>query len=36
LKKATCGCGDSIRASRKVLDKGVFCDECKEAFTVAE
>ena len=32
LLKAVCGCGDSIRASRKVLDKGVTCDECGEAF----
>lgn len=32
LLKAVCGCGDSIRASRKVLDKGVTCDECGENF----
>lgn len=32
LLKAVCGCGDSIRASRKVLDKGVGCEECGEHF----
>jgi hypothetical protein len=36
LTKATCGCGDSIRASRRVLDKGVFCDECKHKFEAEE
>lgn len=36
LLKATCGCGSTIRASRKVLDKGVTCGECEEAFTAAE
>lgn len=36
LLKATCGCGSSIRASRKVLDKGITCDECEENFTPAE
>ena len=33
LLKATCGCGSTLRASRTVLDKGVTCDECGEAFT---
>lgn len=32
LLKAVCGCGDSIRASRTRLDKGVFCGDCREAF----
>lgn len=32
LIKAVCACGDSIRASRKVLDKGVTCDECESSF----
>lgn len=36
LLKAVCGCGDSIRASRKVLDKGIGCDECGEHFLAAE
>lgn len=35
LKKATCGCGSSIRASLGTLAKGVTCDACGEAFTVA-
>jgi hypothetical protein len=33
LLKATCGCGSTLRASQKVLDKGVTCDECGENFT---
>lgn len=33
LLKASCGCGSTLRASRKVLDKGITCDECGEAFT---
>lgn len=32
LLKATCGCGLSIRASRKVLVSGVRCDECEQLF----
>lgn len=29
LLKAVCECGDSIRASAKVIAKGVTCDECE-------
>lgn len=36
LTKAVCGCGDSIRASRKVLDKGVTCDECGKGFVAVK
>ena len=36
LLKAVCECGDSIRASRKVIDKGVTCDECETRFTTEE
>jgi hypothetical protein len=32
LRKAVCGCGDSIRASAKVLAKGIGCEECQEHF----
>lgn len=30
--RATCGCGSIIRASAKVLAKGVTCDECGQNF----
>jgi hypothetical protein len=36
LKKATCGCGSSIRTSLTALAKGITCGGCGEAFTVAE
>jgi hypothetical protein len=36
LTKAVCGCGDSIRASRKVIDKGVTCDACGLRFEAEE
>ena len=32
LIKAECGCGNSIRASRTVLDAGVSCDSCGQNY----
>jgi hypothetical protein len=34
LLKAVCDCGDSIRASAKVIAKGVTCDECESHYKV--
>lgn len=33
--RAECGCGSIIRASAKVLAKGVTCDECEQPFVAA-
>lgn len=35
LLKAECGCGNTIRLSRTVLEIGVTCNGCKEVFTEA-
>jgi hypothetical protein len=35
LKKATCGCGSSIRTSQTALAKGITCGGCGEEFTAA-
>jgi hypothetical protein len=34
LKKATCGCGSTIRTSMTALLKGITCGGCGEAFTI--
>jgi len=36
LLKAVCECGDSIRASAKVIAKGVTCDECETHYEPVE
>jgi hypothetical protein len=32
LLKAECGCGQTIRASRTVIDSGVSCNQCETTF----